>query len=385
MIPIKYERHFLYFDRSVLAQYRASPHLYNLKEDDMDGVLETASDDGNINGDLSDNPYVRVRFGFRRCANNCVCLAALCYDVQELPEKDLFIWRGNMLDDPKFVQNDPAFERWVSRYMEGSWEVEDGPRVQIDRLVKLIRALTHQTLGRPLFRFEENTLINYPVTENSDAYDKAHLELYRLIIDGLDNETLGLLADRLKISLSDPKKTLNSLKEMLPKELISIIHKPLKKCSNERSDIHGIPSDLRSFPAFDTFHRDLIDIAKSLEELNKWLEDSLSADSKACLRREEVMNGLFPKFIGPPRPGFKMDELKKAEGKTIKSVEFGEEAERQGVHGSEGMIIHFTDGSSMTILVGSNASNLAHKFKSMKPEEFQTDLMVFWAPSIQKK
>ena len=53
------------------------------------------------------------------------------------------------------------------RRMEGSWDVEDGPRIQIDRHVKLLRALTLLTLGRPLFRFKENTLINYPVTENA--------------------------------------------------------------------------------------------------------------------------------------------------------------------------------------------------------------------------
>jgi hypothetical protein len=365
-----------------LAQYRASPHIYDLKEDDMGGILETALYDDSDNN-LSEKQYVRVRFGFRRLENNCVCLAGLRYDVQKLPEKDQFIWRGNMLDNPRFVQDDTAFERWVHRYIEGSWDVEDGPRIQIDRYVKLIRAVTLLTLGRPLFRFEENTLINYPITENADAYDKAHLELYRLIIDGLDIDVLALLADKLKVPLSDSKKTLNSLKELLPQDLIPIIHKPLKKCSSERSDIHGVPSEIGSFPAFDIFHRDLIEIAKSFEELNKWLENSLSVDSEACLEREEWMNGLSPKFIGPPQPEFKMTELRKAEGKTIKSVEFGEEAERKGVHGSEGMIFHFTDGTSMSILVGSNADDLVRKFKDLKQEEFRTDLMVFWAPSIQ--
>jgi hypothetical protein len=48
MIAAKYEQHLLYFERSVLAQYRALPHLYSLKEDDMGGVLETIIDDGNI-------------------------------------------------------------------------------------------------------------------------------------------------------------------------------------------------------------------------------------------------------------------------------------------------------------------------------------------------
>jgi hypothetical protein len=53
------------------------------------------------------------------------------------------------------------------------------------------------------------------------------------------------------------------------------------------------------------------------------LEERLSADSEACLKRE-VMTRLFPKFIGHPHLEFKLEELKKAEGKTIQSVEFGE-------------------------------------------------------------
>jgi hypothetical protein len=101
MMPIKYEQHFLYFDRSVLAQYRASPHISSLKEDDMGGILETALDDVNSDNDLSEDQYVRVRFGFRKLKDNCVCIAGLRYDVQELPEKDQFIWRGNMLNNPQ--------------------------------------------------------------------------------------------------------------------------------------------------------------------------------------------------------------------------------------------------------------------------------------------
>jgi hypothetical protein len=384
MNAAKYEHHLLYFKRSVLAQYRTSSHLYSLKEDDMGGVLETISEDENTNGNLSDSPWVRVRFGFRRLDNSCVCVAALRYDVQKLPEEDLLIWRGNMLDHPSFAQNDPAFERWVNRYLEGSWDVEDGPRVQIASLVKLINALTRQTLGKPLFRFEENNLINYPAAENQDAYAMAHLELYRLLIDGLNKEALDIIAHRLSISLTDSSKTMNSLKEILPEKLTSVIHKPLKKCSDERNKKHGIPSeDLKSFQAFDTFHIDLMKIAVALEELNKWLEEKLSADSEACLKRED-MTKLFPKFIGPPHPEFKLEELKKAKGKMIQSVEFGE-VENPGIHQREEIVMHFTDGSSMAILVGSNALNLTDRFPDMKPEDMSTDLMIFWAPSIKIK
>ena len=172
------------------------------------------------------------------------------------------------------------------------------------------------------------------------------------------------MANRLKITLTDESKTMNSLKEVLPNEgLRSAVLKLLKKCSEIRHKNHGLsPGSMKSFPAFDSFGKDLVDIESALEELKKWLETELSADSNACMRREEMLTKLFPKIIGPPRPEFKLGEIKKAEGKTIQLVEFGE-VETHGIHRREEIIFHFTDGSSMAVMVGSNAINLSHKFK----------------------
>ncbi len=175
---------------------------------------------------------------------------------------------------------------------------------------------------------------------------------------------------------------MNSLKEILPPDLIPKIHKPLKKCYDKRQEIHGVSEQtVRAFPAFDEFHKDLVEITNCLTDLNGWLETMLSADSEACLTREESMAKLFPKIVGPPEPKEKLDELKKAEGKTIKAVEFGGEEKNSKSHQSEGIIFHFTDGSSMAIVVGSNTMNLALKFNGLSPEDVHTDLMVFWAPS----
>jgi len=263
--------------------------------------------------------------------------------------------------------------------------VENGPKPQIERFVKLIRALTKETLGEPLFHFEENPLINYPVAENTDAYSQAHLELYRLLIDGLSKKSLEHLASRIGVSLTDSSKTLNSLKEILPDDLVTKVHDPLKKCSKERNDKHGVPSEAsKTFPAFDTFQADLTEIASALSELNQWLETVLSADSKACLDRENAVAS-FPKFIGLPLPEFKLGEIRKSEGKTIKSVEFGRVESDPDLHNSEEIVFHFTDGSSMAILVGSNAQDLSDEFIGMKPNDFNVDLIIFWAPSISKK
>jgi len=368
-----YEQYLLFFNRTVLCHYRASPDLYLLEEDDMGGELSTCGDS---------QCMFRVRFGFRRFEDSRVCVAAFLPDVEKLPEQDQLIWRGHMVEAPVFARDDPAFNRWVKCNLEGSW-VEGGPRVQIEKLVRLIRALTHQTLRKPLWRVAENPLINYPVAENTDAYAKAHLELYGLLVDGLEKDALCYLADRRGVELSCPQRTLNSLKELLPKELIEEVHGPLKTCSTERQKVHGVHA-ATSFAAFDAFHQDLLRIETGLRALNDWLQKVLSADSEACLEREGAMATLFPKIVGPAGPERKLADLQRAQGKTIGSVEFGQVGGHPDVHQSEAIVLHFTDGSSVCIRVGSNAMNLSHKFKGLTPQDVDTDLMVFWAPAIAR-
>ncbi|MGB6837512.1 MAG: hypothetical protein WBF66_07405 [Dehalococcoidia bacterium] len=367
-----YDRYLVFFDRAVLSRYRASPDLYVLEEDDMGGELSTSA---HLESGF------RVRFGFRRLEDNRICVAALGWDVKALPKEERVMWSGHLIQAPVFAEDDPAYQRWVKRNLEGSWDVEDGPRVHIERLVRLISALTRQTLGTPLWRFEANPLINYPIAENTDAYAKAHLELYRLLIDGLDKDVLALVAQHLNVSLTQPDKTLNSLKELLPDDLIQKVHGPLRKCSEERK-VHGV-RPTTGFPAFDSFHGDLVDIGRGLATLNDWLQDVLSTDSEACLEREGAM-AIFPEIVGPPRPEFKLAELEQARGKTIQSVEFGEVAAHPDTHESEGIVLHFTDGSSMCIHVASNAMNLCQDFKGLSPQDVHTNLMVFWAPAIAR-
>lgn len=85
-----------------------------------------------------------------------------------------------------------------------------------------------------------------------------------------------------------------------------------------------------------------------------------------------------PRLIGPPQPELKASELAKAVGKEISRVEFGEQDTHAQAHAAEAIILHFTDGSSLSILVGSNALNIATRYPGIKPKDFRTDLMVFW-------
>ena len=384
MIDPRCERFLAYFDRAVLSPYRVAPDRFELYEDEMGGYVKLRA----VHYDSlpKESRWYQIRFGFRILIDGSICVAGFVPDLAELPNSEKLKWFSHELQQPAFANPDEAFERWTARYLGGSWDVEDGPLPKMKHLLKLVRALTHQTLRKSLFRYEWNPLIGYPVAENTEAYANAHLELYRVLIDGLDKEALGAIAGRLKKELSDPCKTMNSLKELLPEASIRNVYQPLKKCYDERQEKHGIPIQGPSaFAAFDTFHKDLIEIVTALGVLRNWLEEVLSADSEACLQREGVMKELFPKLVGPPRPKDKLAELQKMVGKTVVSVEFGEEQPHSECHRAEGMIVRFADGSSMAVRIGSNVGNMQHDFPNMSPQDFHTDLMVFWAPAIEKQ
>ena len=85
-------RFLVYFERTVLCRYRASPNLYRLEEDDMGGVVsvEHADEDESSGGPRPE--YFRVRFGFRRLSDARVVLAAFGPDLESLSESEQAVW-----------------------------------------------------------------------------------------------------------------------------------------------------------------------------------------------------------------------------------------------------------------------------------------------------
>jgi hypothetical protein len=101
---------------------------------------------------------------------------------------------------------------------------------------------------------------------------------------------------------------------------------------------------------------------------------------------EEFLTSLAqatPRIIGPPQPEFKMRALERAVGKTISAVEFGEE---EGLpewkHEGEAIVLHFTDGTALSILVGSNAKNLSYEYEGLEPGDIHTDLTAHWVERL---
>ncbi len=85
-----------------------------------------------------------------------------------------------------------------------------------------------------------------------------------------------------------------------------------------------------------------------------------------------------PDIVGPPMPEHKAQDLEKAVGKTIAAVEFGVQSSLpEWKHESEAIVLHFTDGTALAMLVGSNANNLSVAY-DLDPGDVHTDLMPIW-------
>lgn len=245
--------------------------------------------------------------------------------------------------------------------------------------------MTKIKFEKNLFKHTEYRLVNYPVAENSEEYTKSILELYRLVIDGMEKDCLLNISNYLEINLSDEKKRLNSLKAIIPKELEIKIYKPFNIINRKRMPIHGIPSEgIVPYPAFETFNTDLSNICSALGELRNWLENILNLNSKSCLNRLESLS-MFPILTKPPRPEFKLVHAQLMVGKTIERIEFGETNFHKDAHQGEAMNIYFNDGTAVTIQIGSNAFNVASENVDIKPSDIHTDIMLFWAEKLTEK
>jgi hypothetical protein len=107
----------IHFSRDVLHRYRAHPELYQLEEDSMGGRVLA------VDPAL---PFHEIRYALRRLVNGSTCIAVLSLDLQRLPPEERRHWVADRLSNPDFAEDDPDFEAWTARYLEGSWEVPDG-------------------------------------------------------------------------------------------------------------------------------------------------------------------------------------------------------------------------------------------------------------------
>jgi len=371
-----------FFDQRVLASYRSEPDKYVLETDNFEGHLRIAYSDEALS--LPDS--IDIRFGYRTCVNGDLALAVYLPDLVEKSSTHVQRWAAYSLNTSVLMtEPDGRFEMWKARYLEGSWDIENGPRFHLTDTIELINALCLEKVGQTLFKYKDNPALNFPSVQNTHAYQDAHRELYGYILDGLEMETIkriavsqGFVVDK------SAARTVKALKNALPSlPSTSVLWHVLEKVSNERGNAgHGVRPSAQRFSAFEEFTSDLEKSVTGLKELLVTLESVFRMESERARTRQEAKKWL-PQIEKPSMAHFSINKIRDIVGKTVERAEFGFRQHIDGLHQSEAIILHFTDGSTLGVDTGSNATNVADEYEGLQPEDFHTDFVLSWVPAPQ--
>jgi hypothetical protein len=294
-------------------------------------------------------------------------------------------WRGFHLPNPGFVDfdEDERFSKWVRRYLDGDWHVDNGPASHVIKEIALINGLSREAVGDPLFALEQDPHISYPTAQNTHRYEDAHADLYRILQDGLDKRCIEALAMHLGRPLNAANlRPLTALSTTFPTTADEVFEKPWENISRQRGrSAHKQRPPATSFHAFEEFTKDLYDVHGALTLLRTILEKELKLDADYSRRRQDALDRL-PRIGRPPEPNRLINKVARMQGKTVESVEYGFRHDIQGVHESEVIVIRFTDGSIMSLDTFTNANHILRMTDGQKHEasEVHVGLDVRWVP-----
>src|SRR6266567_3305232 len=230
-----------FFDQRILAVYKSEPDKYVLETDNFEGTLKRVYDDDDY---AIAEDHIDIRFGYRTLASGNLALAVFLPDLVEKSASHVKQWAGYHLENPEWTtEPDPRFQMWKDRYLEGSWNVENGPRYHLENTIATI-----------------NPALNFPVAQNTHAYQDAHKDLYSYVIDGLDKQTIGLIATHQNLTHNlNSDTTVKALKRVLPMlPTNSLLWDALDKVSDERRLAgHKVRPKAKRFHAFEEFTKDL--------------------------------------------------------------------------------------------------------------------------------
>ena len=358
---------------------RSEPDRYILETDHFEGHLRTVDED-RVDGAAD---HIDIRFGYRTCASGDLALAVYLLDLYERSPAHVQRWVAYQLANPEWTaEPDNRFEMWKARYLEGSWSIENGLRFHLEDTVATINALCLEVVGQALFKFTNNPALNFPAAQNTHAYQDAHRELYGYVIDGLDKQTIERIATHQGLTINvSSDKSLKALEKALPTlPLGSVLWPAFEKVSTERRNAgHGVRPPAQRFLAFEAFTNDLEAVVTGLREVLTVLENILGMSGERACKRQEAKARL-PRIDRPPMGHYSIAQLPTIVGKTVERVEFGFRQHIDGVHESEAVILHFTDGSVLGIDTGSNATNVADEHEDLQPADFHVDFMLQWVP-----
>lgn len=377
-----------YFDQQVLAAYRNEPHKYKIESDYFEGTLSVTSEyysELETAGKTSE--YVNIRFGYRTLQDGNLAIVAWLPDLVEKSRAHAQRWSAFHLNSPEWTRDpDERFSNWLRRYVEGCWDVDNGPLFYLGETIKTVNGLTSELVGIPLYKHEIEQTLGYPSAENTHRYQDAHNALYGYFIDGLNKECIVALGSTLgrKLHLSS-KRTVESITELFPGLGTSPSFMTATRLVSEQRRLasHGVRPKAHKFPAFSKFTEDLSLCLKAIKEVLAMIEKEFGVNGEEAQKRNEAKKWL-PRINRPPKANYSIVQALRMKGKTVEKVEVGFREEIKGVHASEAMLIYFTDGSIVSLDTGSNVGNLASDENRLCPEDFHVDFVVHWVPQLPK-
>jgi hypothetical protein len=375
-----YDQYVEFFDQGVMADYLHQADRFLVETDHFEGHLSSRYSEGSA----APSDPIDLRFGYRTLESGDLAIAAFRPDLYKKSPGHVQRWAAFRLAAPRWVSPDERYSSWLRRYLDGDWGVENGPRAQAEALVGTINALTSEVVGAALFSSESTGALTFPLAANTHRYQDAHQILYGFLIDGLDKACIKHIGTKGGVSLKlDSDKTVTALKKLpsMPPDTSPLWEAFDVTSKQRRLAGHQVRPPAIRYPAFEQFSQDLKLWVAGLRELLVCLEKLLGMSGDMAERRQTAKQGL-PVIDAPPQANYSICQISSIEGKTVASVQYGFKKRTPGVHLSEAMILHFTDGSTLGIYTGSNAYNLAIDH-GLDPEDFHVDFMLQWVPATR--
>ena len=376
-----------YFDQQVLASYRNNPHKYELESDSFEGTLtltkayfQELEEGGNT------DEWLSLKFGYRTLADGELAVTLWVPDLMKAKMHQAK-WMGFYLENPVWTFPDERFEQWAKRYIGGSWDIDNGPKFKLAELVNVISGFTTETVGHRLYKHTVDSSLTFPAGENTHRYQDAHARLYGFLIDGLNKQCIKALAKKLGKSMNfENDNTRKALERIFPELLAPSAFSDAMDLVSEQRRLadHGVRPRAERQAAFSTFTQDLRLCLKALEEVFKCLEKHLGVDGVSASKKNEARKWL-PLIRDTQFAQASIHKSTNLVGKTVERVEYGDRETMDGVHESEAVILHFTDGSIMAFDTGSNAYNITSDRVDLKPEDFHVSMHLTWVPPIKPK
>ena len=335
-----------YYRPSVLAMFHNQSDKYVIQTEEFEGTVRIRDSYRDPQDGTENESWLNVSFGFRASRDGEWAVAAWGPDLAKASNNERKLWSGFQMDERALaVAHDPRFQKWVSRYIEGSWHVEPGPIAALDEVVRQLNALCLCVVNMPLITSSEIRGLCFPLAENNHRYHDAHAEVYKLIIDGLNKEAIKGLGAKLGIAVNpDDKTTVRALETLLLSDTVrSAVRRPLDQVSKQRRLAgHKERPPAERFPAFEEFGKDVRALVTALEILRNDLAARLNVDVARCEERASALKDL-PAFdeSRPVRPNYAISRAFQIEGKQVVRVRAGYTVPRGGRHDSEALILEF--------------------------------------------